>query len=102
MIYRGRDILWFSPTEEAPGQYRREDLDSLSVGVVGGKPANSTRLTQPRNLSNRSPGQMMQQPLAPLINCPQRIHHPVSSKVRGEFLSALTFPMTVLRRINRS
>ena len=34
MIYRGRDILWFSPTEEAPGQYRREDLDSLSVGMV--------------------------------------------------------------------
>ena len=34
MIYRGRDILWFSPTEEAPGQYRREQLDSLSVGLV--------------------------------------------------------------------
>jgi len=34
MIYRGRDVLWFSPTEEAPGQYRREQLDSLSVGMV--------------------------------------------------------------------
>ena len=34
MIYRGRDLLWFSPTEEAPGQYRREELDSLSVGMV--------------------------------------------------------------------
>lgn len=34
MIYRGRDILWFSPTEEAPGPYRREQLDSLSVGLV--------------------------------------------------------------------
>ena len=34
MIYRGRSILWFSPTEEAPGQYRRDELDSLSVGMV--------------------------------------------------------------------
>ena len=34
MIYRGKDILWFSPTEEAPGQYRREQIDSLSVGLV--------------------------------------------------------------------
>ena len=34
MIYRGRDVLWFNPTEEAPGQYRREQLDSLSVGMV--------------------------------------------------------------------
>lgn len=34
MIYRGRDVLWFSPTEEAPGQFRREQLDSLSVGMV--------------------------------------------------------------------
>ena len=34
MIYRGRDVLWFSPTEEAPGQYRSEQLDSLSVGMV--------------------------------------------------------------------
>ena len=34
MIYRGRDMLWFSPTEEAPGQFRREQLDSLSVGMV--------------------------------------------------------------------
>ena len=34
MIYRGRDLLWFSPTEEAPGQFRREELDSLSVNMV--------------------------------------------------------------------
>ena len=34
MIYRGRDLLWFSPTEEAPGQFRREQLDSLSVNMV--------------------------------------------------------------------
>ena len=34
MIYRGRDVLWFSPTEEAPGLYRRDQLDSLSVGLV--------------------------------------------------------------------
>jgi hypothetical protein len=34
MIYRGRDMLWFSPTEEAPAQYRREQLDPLSVGMV--------------------------------------------------------------------
>ena len=34
MIYRGRDVLWFSPTEEAPGQFRRDQLDSLSVGMV--------------------------------------------------------------------
>jgi hypothetical protein len=34
MIYRGKDILWFSPTEEAPGQFRREQLDSLSIGMV--------------------------------------------------------------------
>ena len=34
MIYRGKDTLWFSPTEEAPGQYQREQLDSLSVGLV--------------------------------------------------------------------
>ena len=34
MIYRGRDVLWFSPTEDAPSQYRREQLDSLSVGMV--------------------------------------------------------------------
>ena len=34
MIFRGRDLLWFSPTEEAPGQFRREQLDSLSVNMV--------------------------------------------------------------------
>ena len=34
MIYRGRDLLWFSATQEAPGQYSRDQLDGLSIGRV--------------------------------------------------------------------
>ena len=38
MIYRGRDVLWFTPTEEAPGPYRRSDLDPESVRYVEAEP----------------------------------------------------------------
>jgi len=38
MIYRGRDVLWFNPTEEAPGPYRRSDLDPESVRYVEAEP----------------------------------------------------------------
>jgi hypothetical protein len=34
MIYRGRDILWFSPTQEAPGQFSRDELDDISIRRV--------------------------------------------------------------------
>ena len=42
MIYRGRDVLWFNATEEAPGQYRRDELDNLSVGRVEENPSFAT------------------------------------------------------------
>ena len=38
MIYRGRDVLWFNPTEEAPGPYLRSDLDPESVRYVEAEP----------------------------------------------------------------
>ena len=38
MIYRGRNVLWFNPTEEAPGPYRRSDLDPESVRYVEAEP----------------------------------------------------------------
>jgi protein phosphatase len=38
MIYRGRDVLWFNPTEEAPGPYLRTDLDPESVRYVEAEP----------------------------------------------------------------
>jgi len=38
MIYRGRDVLWFNPTEEAPGPYRRSDLDPESIRYVEAEP----------------------------------------------------------------
>ena len=34
MIYRGRDILWFSPTQEAPGLFSRDELDDISIRRV--------------------------------------------------------------------
>ena len=42
MIYRGRDVLWFNATEEAPGQFRRDELDNLSVGRVEENPSFAT------------------------------------------------------------
>ena len=39
MIYRGRDVLWFNPTEEVPGPYFRSDLDPESVRYVEAEPA---------------------------------------------------------------
>jgi len=38
MIYRGRDVMWFNPTEEAPGPYLRSDLDPESVRYVEAEP----------------------------------------------------------------
>ena len=34
VIYQGRDVLWFEPTEEAFGQYSRDELTPESVALV--------------------------------------------------------------------